>query len=149
MQSGEELGQLGLGSGGIGDDRGDRGSAFEPKDDVGCEEPKLLVLVGRGSDRPGPVLLRNRPRVIAADSTAHELSEEVALVPKAGVDGLLRHARLRGYRRDAGAAEAPLLEQQRRSTEHALTRLLGLLEAPFGAVGARLDISGHVHYGIT
>jgi steroid delta-isomerase-like uncharacterized protein len=147
MQLGEEVCELGFGSGGAGDDRDDRGCAFESEHDVGCEEPKLLVLVGRGGEHPRPVLLRNPPRVIAADGAANELAEQVAFVLEAGVDGLLRDARLCGDRCDAGAVEAPLLEQRRRGVEHALPRLLGLLEAPLGAVAARLDISGHVHYG--
>ncbi len=147
MQSGEEVSELGLGSGGAGDDRDDRGGTFEAEDDVGCEETQLLVLVGRGGERARPVLLGDRPRIVSANGTTDELAEECALVLEAGVDGFLGDARSLSDRGDAGTVEAPLLEQCGGGVEHALPRLLGLLEAALGAVGASLDFAVHINYG--
>ena len=147
MQLGEEVCELGFGSGGAGDDRDDRGGALEAEDDVGCEETQLLVLVGCGGESARPVLLGHRPRVASANGTADELTEECALVLKAGIDGFLGDARSLGDRGDAGTVETALLEQHGGGVEHALPSLLGLLAPVFRAVGARLDFAVHVLYG--
>ena len=147
MQLGEEVCELGFGSGGAGDDRDDRGGTLEAEDDVGCEETQLLVLVGYGCERARPVLLGHRPRVASANGTADELTEECALVLKAGIDGFLGDARSLGDRGDAGTVETALLEQRGGGVEHPLPSLLGLLAPVFRAIGARLDFAAHVLYG--
>jgi hypothetical protein len=87
VELGEELCELRLGAGGA-DGRNDRSDALESDDDVGCEEPELLSLVGHARERSGSVLVGDRSWVSATDCLADELAEQCALVLKAGVDSL-------------------------------------------------------------
>ena len=67
VEAGQQLGELGLGSGCAGDDGDQRGGALEPQHDVRCEQPQLLALIVGGRECARALLLRNRPRVLAAD----------------------------------------------------------------------------------
>lgn len=67
MEPLEQLGELRMRAGGSGNDRDERRGALEPQDDVGGEEPQLLMLVAGGSDLPGARLLGDRGCVVAAD----------------------------------------------------------------------------------
>ena len=144
----EELCELGLRSGGAGDDSDERRGAFEAGGDVGGEHPQLLVLIGRRGDRPRLRLLRDGLWVVAADGAPDDLSEQRALVSEAGVDGLFRDTCLVGDRGDARAVEPSLVEQRRSGVQHSLPCLCGLLGAPVGTVVA-LDIALHVWNSIT
>ena len=145
VQTRKELGEFGIGASGAGEDREDRPDALESKDDVGREEPQLRTLVCRGDDGLRAGLLEHGRRVAAAHRSTHERAEERALVVEPGVHGLGRHAGLGCDRGDRRALEAPLREELLGGVENPLPRLLGLLAAMLGAVGARLlDISGHL-----
>src|SRR4051794_8675369 len=125
VQAGQQLGELGLGSGCAGDDGDQRSGALEPQHDVRCEQPQLLALIMGGRECARTLLLRNRPRVLAADSNADELAEQRALVLEAGVDGFLGDAGLVCDRGDARAFPAALLEQLSRRVEHSPAGFLG------------------------
>jgi hypothetical protein len=101
------------------------------------------VLVGGGGDGARACLLKNGRWVVAAHGAVNELAEDCALVLKAGVDRLLRDARLVCDRGDARALIAALREQPGGRVEYPLARLLGLLAPALGAVAASLDIPRH------
>src|SRR5215208_2906102 len=143
VQVGEQLGELGLGSGCARDDGDQRGGALEPQHDVRCEQPQLLALIVGGRECARTLLLGNRPRILAADGNADELAEQRALVLEAGVDGFRGDAGLGCDRRDARALPAALLEQLSSGVEHPPACLLSLLGTTLGAVAAGLDILGH------
>lgn len=145
VQTGKELGELGIGAGGTGEDREDRPDALESRDDVGHEEPQLRTSVCRGDDSLRAGLLEHGRRIAAAHRSAHERAEERALVVEPGVHGLGRHAGLGCDRRDRRPLETPLRKELRGGIENPLPRLLGLLATMLGAVAARLlDISGQL-----
>ena len=146
----EQRRELGVAPGGGRQDLDERADALEPEADVGGEQPQLLALVGGRGDGAGTGLLGHGRRLAPAHGSADELAEQRPLVAKARVDGLGRDPRLLGDGGDRRALEATLGEQPRGGLEHAGTRVLGLLAAPLGAVGAtRLDIFGHIHHSVT
>ena len=136
MRAREELRELRLGPRGAGEIATSGAARSRRDDDVGCEEPQLLALVGRGGERARSLLLGYRPRVGSADGARDELAEQCALVAEARVDVSSETPAAAAIAAMLAPVVTPLLEERRGGVEHALPRLLGLLAPPLRAVGA-------------
>jgi hypothetical protein len=106
---------------------------------------QLLQLAAGRRHRGRAGLLEDRPRLVTAGGSPHQLGQQCRLAAERGIHRLRRHGGGRCHGRDGGAAEPLLGEAVAGGIEHPPARLLGL-HAALGRPVCTLGLDRLAHF---